>query len=177
MPGVEDPTAASLIAAAEAHHAQLRAELTERTEAFVAAVAMDQPYEWRQAELVDFLQETLRPHTEAERSLIFSRAPTGQTALLVQAMEDEHHRVTALMDEVEQAITVTDAVIAAGALVVWSTSASSRKISICYRLLPPPASISHSSCPSIRRSSVRQARPAWPGRTHGNVITKMVVIT
>lgn len=118
MPGVEDPTAASLIAAAEKHHAQLRAELTERTEAFVAAVAMDQPYEWRQAELVDFLQETLRPHTEAEWNLIFSRAPTGQTALLLQAMEDEHHRVTALMDEVEQAVTVTDAVIAAGALVV-----------------------------------------------------------
>jgi hypothetical protein len=118
MVTVSDPQAARLVAAAEEHHATLRAGLTERTEAFVAAIAVNRPYEWERTELANFLRAELLPHADIEKDLIYAAAESEQTAILVDVMEDEHRMLTALVGEVEQAVTVTDAVIAAGALVV-----------------------------------------------------------
>lgn len=120
MTTVSDPMVARLISAAEAHHAQLRSRLNELTEAFVGAVAVHQPYDWEQAELVEFLHAELLPHADVEQELVYAAAETEQTRLLVGAMQDEHRMFTNLVDEVEHAVTVTDAVIAAGALVVLS---------------------------------------------------------
>jgi hypothetical protein len=115
---VSDPSVARLFAAVEEHHAALRAGLTERTEAFIAAIAVNRPYEWERTDLTNFLRAELLPHAEVENELIYAAAEAEQTALLIRAMEDEHRMLIALVDEVEQAVTVTDAVIAAGALVV-----------------------------------------------------------
>lgn len=113
-----DPAIAPVIAAAEAHHADLQARLTQRTEALVAAVATRTPYEGAQQKLVDFLRAELLPHAEVEEALLYAAASTEQTALLVRAMADEHRMLAALIEEVDQATNGMDAAVAAGALVV-----------------------------------------------------------
>lgn len=113
-----DPAVSQVTAAAEAHHAELRDRLTQRTEALVAAVATRTPHEPAQRKLVDFLRAELLPHAEVEEDLLYAAASTEPTTLLVRAMQDEHRMLAALIDEVEQTTNPMDAAMAAGALVV-----------------------------------------------------------
>ena len=106
------------ITAAAAHHADLQTRLTQRTEAFLAAVAGGSSCEAKWRELVNFLRTELLPHAEVEDALLYTAVRTDTTALLVRAMQDEHRMIAALIDEVEQATTPMDAAVAAGALVV-----------------------------------------------------------
>ncbi|HET7326596.1 MAG TPA: hemerythrin domain-containing protein [Nocardioidaceae bacterium] len=105
-------------AAVEAHHAQLRTRLTERTDALIDAVARHRPHEEPRRELVDFLRTDLLPHVEAEESLLYTAAAAAPIQLLARAMEDEHRMVRALIDEVAQTTDGMDAAAAASALVV-----------------------------------------------------------
>ena len=107
-----------ILAAAAAHHADLRTRLTERTEAFIEAIAAGSSAEAARTELIAFLRTELLPHAEVEDALLYTAVRTDTTALLVRAMQDEHRMIAALIDEVEQATTPIDAAVAAGALVV-----------------------------------------------------------
>jgi hypothetical protein len=112
-----EPTSPALAAAA-AHHASLRARLTELTEAFIGAVAAGSPAAAPRGELVTFLRTQLLPHAEVEDQLLYTAVRTDRTALLTRAMQDEHRMIAALVDEVQRAATPMDAAVAAGALVV-----------------------------------------------------------
>lgn len=107
-----------VLAAAAAHHADLRARLTQLTEAFIGEIAAGSSAPGPAGELITFLRTELLPHAEVEDSLLYTAVRTDRTALLVRAMQDEHRMIAVLVDEVEQATTPMDAAIAAGALVV-----------------------------------------------------------
>lgn len=107
-----------VLAAAAAHHADLRTRLTDLTEAFIATIAADSPDPAPGGKLVAFLRTELLPHAEVEDELLYTAVRTDRTALLVRAMQDEHRMIAALIDEIECATTPMDAAVAAGALVV-----------------------------------------------------------
>lgn len=106
------------LAAAAAHHTDLRTRLTELTEDLITAVGAGSSSHPAAARLVEFLRTELLPHAEAEDRLLYTTVRTGRTALLVRAMQDEHRMMAALVDEIEWAPTPMDAAVAAGALVV-----------------------------------------------------------
>ena len=111
-------SASPVLAAAAAHHADLRTRLTQLTETFIGAIAAGSSDPAPGGELVAFLRTELLPHAEVEDRLLYTAVRTDRTALLVRAMQDEHRMIAALIDEVEQASTPMDAAVAAGALVV-----------------------------------------------------------
>ncbi|HET7388949.1 MAG TPA: hemerythrin domain-containing protein [Nocardioidaceae bacterium] len=107
-----------VLAAAAAHHADLRARLTELTETFIAAIAAGASDPAPGGKMIAFLRNELLPHAEVEDQLLYTAVRTDRTALLVRAMQDEHRMIAALIDEIEQATTPMDAAVAASALVV-----------------------------------------------------------
>lgn len=107
-----------ILAAAAAHHADLRTRLTQHTEAFIGAIAAGSSFEVARRELIAFLRTELLPHAEVEDALLYTAVRTVTTGPLARAMQDEHRMIAALIDEVEQATTPMDAAVAAGALVV-----------------------------------------------------------
>lgn len=109
------PSAA--LVAATAHHATLLERLTERVEAFVEAMRSGSSPDPSRRELLAFLRADLVPHTRVEDALLYKAVRTDRTVLLARAMQDEHRMIAALIEEVEQATSTVDAVIAAGALV------------------------------------------------------------
>jgi hypothetical protein len=113
---LESPSPA--LAAAAAHHADLRARLTQLTEAFIGAIAVGASDVAPGGDLVAFLRTELLPHAEVEDALLYTAVRTDRTALLTRAMQDEHRMIAALVDEVEQATTPMEATVAAGALMV-----------------------------------------------------------
>jgi uncharacterized protein (DUF2249 family) len=105
---MSQPTAAGTAedrAAAQAvrrHHAQLAQGVDERTESLLALVEGDSPLRTEQArqELLSYLREDLLPHARAEEATLYPAAaarPDGGP--LVAGMIDEHHAITALVDE------------------------------------------------------------------------------
>lgn len=106
------------LAAAAAHHAGLRARLTELTEAFIATITAGTSDPTPGDTLMAFVRTELLPHAEVEDQLLYTAVRTDRTALLVRAMQDEHRMIVALADEIECATTPMDAAVAAGALVV-----------------------------------------------------------
>lgn len=117
MIGMVDPPS-PVLAAATIHHEDLRARLTELTEAFIDTINEAVSFTTARGRLVAFLRDELLPHAEVEDDLLYTAVRTPSTALLVRAMQDEHRMISALVDEVERAGSPMDAVVAAGALVV-----------------------------------------------------------
>ena len=136
------------LAAATAHHADLRTRLTQLTETFIGAIAQGSSDPAPGGELVAFLRTELLPHAEVEDALLYTAVRTDRTALLVRAMQDEHRMIAALIDEVEQATTPMDAAVAAGALVV-----------LC------DVRIEQENLHLLRRSRTRGS--TWPGSSVG----------
>lgn len=100
---------AATLQALQAHVEALVTVVSSRADGGVAQHAVNQLVDWCRAELV--------PHALAEESTLYRPVAESDTgSLLVEGMLEEHRRIFALVDALEQATDPVRAVATAGAL-------------------------------------------------------------
>lgn len=106
----------SSAAAIRAHHLELQEGLRERVLAVEAAVRAGRDHGPAQAALRTFLDTELLPHAAAEERTLYPAGARGDSALLVQAMVEEHHRIVAHVEALRSAPDGLAAATAAAAI-------------------------------------------------------------
>ena len=106
MPTLTDAEAAGAI---REHHAQLQNALRERVAALRHAVQAGQSHEPAQRAVLAFLDTELLPHAAAEERSIYPAGDRGLTALLVQAMLEEHRNLIAHVARLRESVAAIDA--------------------------------------------------------------------
>lgn len=106
-------TDAQAAGAIRAHHAELAAELRRRVLAVGAAGGTAETA----SDLLDYLDRDLLPHAMAEEQALYPAGDSGETALLVRAMRDEHVGLIAHVDALRtasgiEAIGISRAILA-----------------------------------------------------------------
>jgi iron-sulfur cluster repair protein YtfE (RIC family) len=115
----EDPrTNTAALSAARDHHAELRDALVERTEHLLDAVGAGRSHLSARDQLLAFLRSDLFPHLDGEASLLYTGTATRQVALLVQAMQDEHRMLKAVIEQLADNEDPLQSACLASALVV-----------------------------------------------------------
>ena len=113
MPTLTD---AESVGAIREHHAELEHALRERVAALRHAVQAGQSHEPAQRAVLAFLDTELLPHAAAEERSIYPAGDRGLTALLVQAMLEEHRNLIAHVASLRGSVEAIDSV--ASALVI-----------------------------------------------------------
>lgn len=106
MPTLTDAESAGAI---REHHAKLQNALRERVAALRQAVQAGQSYEPAQRAVLAFLDTELLPHAAAEERSIYPAGDRGLTALLVQAMLEEHRNLIAHVASLRESVEAIDA--------------------------------------------------------------------
>jgi len=107
VPTLTDAEAAVAI---REHHAELEHALRERVAALRHAVRAGLPHEPAQRAVLAFLDTELLPHAAAEERSIYPAGDRGLTALLVQAMLEEHRNLIAHVASLRESVEAIDAV-------------------------------------------------------------------
>jgi Hemerythrin HHE cation binding domain len=107
MPTLTDAGAAVAI---REHHVELQAALRERVVALQDAVRDGHSHERLQRAVLAFLDTELLPHAAAEERSIYPAGDRGLTALLVQAMLEEHRNLIAHVASLRGSVEAIDAV-------------------------------------------------------------------
>jgi hypothetical protein len=107
VPTLTDAEAAGAI---REHHVELQDALRERVVALGHAVRAGQPHEPAQRAVLAFLNAELLPHAAAEERSIYPAGARGLTALLVQAMLEEHRNLIAHVASLRESVEAIDAV-------------------------------------------------------------------
>ena len=107
MPTLTD---AESVGAIREHHAELEHALRERVAALRHAVRAGQSHEPAQRAVLAFLDTELLPHAAAEERSIYPAGDRGLTALLVQAMLEEHRNLIAHVASLRESVEAIDAV-------------------------------------------------------------------
>jgi len=107
MPTLTDAGAAVAI---REHHVELQAALRERVVALQDAVRDGHSHERLQRAVLAFLDTELLPHAAAEERSIYPAGDRGLTALLVQAMLEEHRNLVAHVASLRGSVETIDAV-------------------------------------------------------------------
>jgi iron-sulfur cluster repair protein YtfE (RIC family) len=91
------------------HHAELQDALRERVAGLRKAVQAGQSYEPAQRAVLAFLDTELLPHAAAEERSIYPAGDRGLTALLVEAMLEEHRNLIAHVMRLRGSVEAIDA--------------------------------------------------------------------
>lgn len=113
MPTLTDAESAGAI---RAHHEELRGALRERVRTLGEVVRSGRPHGPAQHALLAFLDTEVLPHAAAEERSIYPAGNRGATAMLVQAMLDEHLNLVAHVDDLRGSAEAIDAVGNASAI-------------------------------------------------------------
>jgi iron-sulfur cluster repair protein YtfE (RIC family) len=109
-------TDAESVAAIREHHEELRDSLRARVLELRQAARARRPCGPAQRALLAFLDTELLPHAAAEERSIYPAGDRGATALLVQAMLDEHRNLIAHVAGLREAAEGIEAVAGASAI-------------------------------------------------------------
>ena len=103
-------------AAIRSHHDELRDTLRARVGELRDAVRAGRPYEESERAVIGYLVDDLLPHAAAEEAALYPAGESGLTALLVQAMREEHHGILAHVERLQGAEDGLEAVATASAI-------------------------------------------------------------
>lgn len=100
------------LGAAEEHHSELWAELTERGHGFINLVARHAEAEAARRHLVRYLEDEVVPHLEAERRAVYTIARHAGFDALVDAMELDHRGLVRQAQQIMAAPDLFEAALA-----------------------------------------------------------------
>ncbi len=139
MPTLTDAESAGAI---REHHAELQDALRERVVALRHAVQAGQPHEPAQRAVLAFLDTELLPHAAAEERSIYPAGDRGLTALLVQAMLEEHRNLIARVASLRDSAEPMEAVGSASAIQALFESHLSKENDLLLPALQADPSVS-----------------------------------
>ena len=139
MPRLTDAESAGAI---REHHAELQDALRERVAALRHAVQAGQSYEPAQRAVLAFLDTELLPHAAAEERSIYPAGDRGLTALLVQAMLEEHRNLIAHVASLRESAEAIDALANARVIQALFESHLSKENDLLLPALVADASVS-----------------------------------
>ena len=139
MPTLTDAESAGAI---REHHAELQNALRERVAALRHAVQPGQSHEPAQRAVLAFLDTELLPHAAAEERSIYPAGDRGLTALLVQAMLEEHRNLIAHVASLRESAEAIDAVANARVIQALFESHLSKENDLLLPALVADASVS-----------------------------------
>ena len=101
--------------AAEAHHADLGAELTARVHELIEAVARGVDPEPSRGELLDYLTREVVPHLRTEERMVYNLARGAGERGLIAVLELDHRALLRQVESINEAATPLEAAMAAHA--------------------------------------------------------------
>lgn len=102
--------------AMRAHHFQMATTLRQRVTDLRSAVRERQPHADAQHAVLDYLDNELIPHAKAEEEALYPAGDTGETAMLVRSMRDEHLNLISHVEAFRVATDPVEAVALSGAI-------------------------------------------------------------
>lgn len=124
MSNLADEEAAASIGA---HHAELNEDLRVRVAALGDAVRSGADTGPAHEALITYLDRELLPHAAAEEAALYPAGDTGITAMLVQAMCDEHRNLVERVGALRGTTDALDAATDAGAILALFESHLSKE--------------------------------------------------
>ncbi|WP_193313002.1 hemerythrin domain-containing protein [Georgenia subflava] len=106
------------VRAAEEHHAELWAELTEATYALIDAVARGEDAGPARAALLDYLRAEVIAHLRTEQLVLYNLARGAGLQPLVASLELDHRAILRLVETLENAPSDLAAALAARSLLL-----------------------------------------------------------